>query len=202
MQSNQKRGPLLKHLDELERICSEGPVSLARISEVFGKEGHYLLIFFFILPFLQPIPLLGLSTPFGLIIAAVTYFAAMGKPPMIPAKWASKELPGSTVLKIAESSEKVVEKLSSFIHPRLSFLFMRPYKNLNSGILIVNAILLALPLPIPFSNAMPAWAVLFQALAHLEEDGALIILSYIQTLVCVIYFVALGLGANFLLSFF
>lgn len=45
-------------------------------------------------------------------------------------------------------------------------------------LLILNSILLALPLPIPFSNALPAWMIFFQALGHLEEDGFFIVLSY------------------------
>jgi hypothetical protein len=63
-------------------------------------------------------------------------------------------------------------------------------------LLILNAILLALPLPIPFSNAIPAWMILFQALGHLEEDGFFIVLSYIQTAICLIYFGLLAFGVS------
>ena len=69
-------------------------------------------------------------------------------------------------------------------------------------LLITNAVLLALPLPIPFSNAIPAWMILLQSLAHLEKDGLFIILPYVQTAVCVFYFLILakgvGAGLNFI----
>jgi hypothetical protein len=63
-------------------------------------------------------------------------------------------------------------------------------------LLILNSILLALPLPIPFSNALPAWMIFFQALGHLEEDGFFIVLSYLQTAICLVYFVFLVLGVE------
>jgi hypothetical protein len=62
---------------------------------------------------------------------------------------------------------------------------------------VIHAGLLALPLPIPFSNTFPAWAIFFHTLGQLEEDGALIIVSYIQTLLCFAYFGALALGLGF-----
>lgn len=189
-----KRGPLLDHLDEIEAHCAQKEITLKTIFNIFGNDGHYVLIFFLILPFLQPIPLFGLSTPFGLLIAVVGFFAFLKRPPAVPERWGSKKLPSGTVLKIAESSEKVFEKLSLIIHPRWKNLFKGPFRYLNLVVLVLNAILLALPLPIPFSNTMPAFVILFQALGHLEEDGALVILSYVQAIICLVYFALIGFG--------
>jgi len=181
-------------LDEIEAQCANGAITFKTIFNIFGSDGHYVLIFFLILPFLQPIPLFGLSTPFGILIAVVAYFSYLNRPPLIPKRWENKKLPASTVLKIAEGSERVFEKLSFILHPRWNGLFKGPFRITNSILLILNAILLALPLPIPFSNAIPAWMILFQALAHLEEDGLFIVLSYIQTAICLVYFGLLGFG--------
>lgn len=191
-----KRGPLLDHLDEIEDICSRGDVTLDSIFKIFGNDGHFVLIFFLILPFLQPIPLFGLSTPFGLLIAFVAYMSYLNRPPIVPRRWAIKKLPAATVLKIAEGSERVFEKLALILHPRWDLFFKEPLRLVNAILIIVNAILLALPLPIPFSNAFPAWMILFQALAHLEEDGLFIVLSYIQTAVCFVYFGLLVFGVT------
>jgi hypothetical protein len=188
MANLKQRGPLLDHLDEIEAHCSQGKINLKTIFSIFGNDGHYVLICFLILPFLQPIPLFGLSTPFGILIAIVAYFSYRKKPPVVPQKWALKSLPSSIVLKIAETSELIFEKLTLVLHPRLKIFFREPFRMVNTILLILNAILLALPLPIPFSNTIPAWMILFQALGHLEEDGLFIILSYIQTAVCLIYF--------------
>lgn len=196
MNQSKRRGPLLDHLDEIEAQCAQGEITLKTIFSIFGNDGHYVLIFFLILPFLQPIPLFGLSTPFGILIAIVSYLSYLKRPPFIPKRWELKRLPGPTVLKIAEGSERVFEKLACILHPRWKNFFKGPFRITNSILLILNAILLALPLPIPFSNAIPAWMILFQALGHLEEDGFFIVLSYIQTAICLIYFGLLAFGVS------
>lgn len=205
MSASRKRGPLLHHLDGIEAQCAQGDITLKAIFGVLGNEGHYVLIFFLILPFLQPIPLVGLSTPFGLLIAVVSYFAYVKRPPLIPKRWEHHRLPHATVLKIAEGSEYIFEKLAFLFHPRWKFAFGGPLRLANSSLLVANAILLALPLPIPFSNAIPAWGILFQALGHLEEDGVLIALSYVQALFCLAFFASLifglGTGLEFLGQF-
>jgi hypothetical protein len=53
------------------------------------------------------------------------------------------------------------------------------------GQLMFAAMLLAavvLALPIPFDNLLPAWAVMFFALAQLERDGVMAILGWLATL--------------------
>jgi hypothetical protein len=105
-----RRGPLLDHLDEIEKQCATGEITLKKIFSIFGHDSHYLLIFFLILPFLQPIPLPGLSTPFGILIAIVAYFSYLRRPPFVPKRWEHKMLSGPTVLKIAEGSERIFEK--------------------------------------------------------------------------------------------
>lgn len=194
VQVPQGRGPLLDHLDEIEKKCLQTNPTLQDIIGTFGSDGHYLLILFLILPFLQPIPLFGLSTPFGILIAFVALQAYRLKPPWIPHKWRNKVIPSTTVSKIAEGSERIFEKLGFMLRPRWRFFFNGGFRPVNAALLIMNAALLALPLPIPFSNAIPAWMILFQALAHLEEDGLFIILSYVQSLACLIYFALLTKG--------
>ncbi|MFY7929403.1 MAG: exopolysaccharide biosynthesis protein [Oligoflexus sp.] len=198
MVQGKSRGPLLNHLDAIEERCLQGDPRLQDILKIFGPDGHYVLILFFILPFLQPIPLFGLSTPFGLLIAVIAVFAYLRKPAWIPARWGDRSLKGSTVKRIAEGSERIFEKLGFLLHPRLKYLFQGPFRLINVSLVVLNAVLLALPLPIPFSNTLPAWMILFQTLAHLEEDGAFIIASYVQTLLCLVYFglILLGIGTG------
>jgi hypothetical protein len=189
------RGPLLDHLDEIEAKCLEGDPTLKDIFDVFGPDGHYVLMTFLIIPFLQPVPLPGLSTPFGILMIVITALAYFKKPPWLPTRWAQKRISAKTVSRIAEGSERVFEKLTRILHPRWEFLFNEPFRALSAVLLIFNAALLALPLPIPFSNAIPAWMIAFQALAHLEEDGLFVALSYVQTALCLIYFFGVARGA-------
>jgi len=195
------RGPLFDHLDEIEERCLKGDLSLQEIFEIFGADGHYVLMTFLILPFLQPIPLPGLSTPFGILIVTVAVLAFFKKPPWIPKKWSQRKITASIVLRIAEGSEKVFEKLTKILHPRMKFLFLGPFRSLNMVLIVINAVLLALPLPIPLSNSIPSWTIAFFALAHLEEDGLFILLSYLASAACGIFFFSLFKGFEKGLSF-
>lgn len=190
-----KQSPLLVHIEELERRTQNKEVTLAEIIEIFGIDGHFIFILFLILPFLQPIPLFGLSTPFGIIIALIALLYYLNQPPFIPQRWQNKSINKEILLKIADASEYFFKKLGHFFKPRWEFLFLNPFRSLNMGIIAFNAILLALPLPIPFSNALPAWAIFFQTLAYLEKDGLLIVISYLQALLSLIFFILLGLSA-------
>lgn len=199
MSQNKRRGSFLDHLKIIEEKCQEGDLSLKNIFDILGPEGHFVLITFLTIPFLQPIPLPGLSTPFGILSAVIAGFAYMGKPPWLPKQWAEKKLPAKTVLRIAVGAERIFNKLTFILRPRMKFLFREPYRLVSTILLIANALLLALPLPIPFSNTFPAWMIVFQTLAYLEDDGLFILLSYLQSLACFIYFIFLvkGVAAGF-----
>ncbi len=188
------RGPLLAHLDEIEARCLKGDLTLQEILEVFGVEGHHIITLFLILPFLQPIPLLGLTTPFGISIAIIGVFGYLGKPPWLPKKWVAMRVPSKTVGRIAEGAERVFEKLGFILHPRWLVFFGKGFRTVNVILLVASSMFLALPLPVPFSNVIPAWTILFQALAHLEEDGLLIVFSYVQSLLSIVLLFLISKG--------
>lgn len=194
MSENYKSSPLLVHVIELEKRSHNHSILLSEIIDIFGVDGHFVLILFLILPFLQPIPLVGLSTPFGLMIALVASLYYFNKPPFIPQRWKIKKVNKNILLKIIEASEYFFKKLSRLFKKRLEVLFSNPFRTLNFIFIVVSAILLALPLPIPFSNALPAWTIFFQTLGHLERDGLLIIISYIQGVVSYIFFALLAMS--------
>ncbi len=211
MSQNKRRGPFLDHLKIIEEKCEKEDLTLQNIFDILGPEGHFVLIAFLTMPFLQPIPLPGLSTPFGILSAVIAGLAYVGKPPWLPNRWATRKLPAKTILKIAAAADRIFEKLTFILRPRMKFFFAEPYRLVSTLLLITNALLLALPLPIPFSNALPAWMIVFQSLAYLEDDGLFILLSYLQSLICFIYFlylykgVAAGLeifNVNYLNNFF
>lgn len=196
MQNKPKRSPLLNHLDDIEALCAKTNPSLQQIIDIFGEEGHYLTLLFMILPFLQPIPLLGLSTPFGILIAVVACFAYVKKPAVVPKSWANKTLPAKTVLQIAETSEKIFEKISKVVRSRMPVMFKDPFRTISFVLIVINALLMSLPLPVPMSNSLPAWMIAINVLANLEEDGVLVIISYVMSLISFTFFVALYFGAE------
>jgi hypothetical protein len=192
--SMKSRGPILDSLDKIEAICEVRDPSLQEILEIFGPNGHWILTGFMIIPFLQPVPMVGLSTPFGLGICVVSILYYRNRPPWLPSRITQKKLPAKTIDGIAQGAERLLEKISPWVYPRLKTMFESQFRFWNLIVVVTSAVLLALPIPIPFSNALPGWAIFFQALGHLERDGVFVILSYVQFLVCLTTFYLLGTG--------
>jgi hypothetical protein len=59
-------------------------------------------------------------------------------------------------------------------------------------VILVAAAILLLPLPIPFSNLLPAWAIFLVACGLLERDGLFIVLGYAAFAIGAAYFILLG----------
>ena len=102
---------------------------------------------------------------------------------------------------------KVARKLEKFVRPRLSFLHAGSSMLRLIGLGIVIAGLgLMLPLPIPFSNNIPAWAVVLLAIGMMERDGLCVLVGHLTAIVAWVYIgltsvLAVG-GFQRLLDFF
>jgi hypothetical protein len=79
--------------------------------------------------------------------------------------------------------------------PRLMNLTTGAVANrLNGVALTFSGILLLFPLGlVPFSNTLPALAILLLAVGMLQRDGYAIVAGYIAMIATIIYFGALGL---------
>ena len=53
--------------------------------------------------------------------------------------------------------------------------------------------MLLLPLPIPFSNTIPAWGILLVSGGLLERDGGFIIAGHVASLLAIAFFVAIAI---------
>lgn len=201
--SPHRRLPVAAHPDKPARRFSEtlraiesraehGPVTLGELRDLCGNQGHGFLAIFLVLPFLQPIPLPGLSSAIGVLLVILGVFVALRRPPWIPSRFARAELKPDAVLRICSSLEKLLSALEHVVRPRQPWLFSHRWFRLTNGVLwMVHAFLFALPLPIPFSNAMPALVVLLLALGILEEDLRVIVIAYAAALVTLLFFASL-----------
>jgi len=71
---------------------------------------------------------------------------------------------------------------------------------LNNSAFILGAVLLMAPFGlIPFSNTLPAVALLLLAIGLLERDGICIILGHLMNLATILYFGLLIAGGSFTL---
>lgn len=166
------------------------------ILATFGSRSHGFLILFFSLPFVQPIPLVGLSTPLGILIALVAIFQGLNRRPWLPRKVLRMHLKPNLIVSSCNLLVRILDKTERFIKPRFSFWLSLSAVRIGNALLIAMfALFLALPLPIPFSNSIPAYFLVINAIGSMEEDGILLALSYLLAVGGLIFFIALGFGA-------
>ncbi|MCC6415926.1 MAG: exopolysaccharide biosynthesis protein [Opitutaceae bacterium] len=188
-------------LDQLRAQLGSRPMTLREVIYKLRGRAYTLLLILLALPFITPIPLPGLSTPFGLAIAFIALRLALGQRPWLPMKLQRKELPPGFFLKVFIVAGKVIALLESFLKPRWAFISAPgPALQVHALFIFIAALVLLLPLPIPFSNSFPAWTILLLAAGMLERDGLFIILGYLCFVLGVLYFILLGEAAERLID--
>jgi hypothetical protein len=184
-------------LAELRASAGERAVTLREVIYTLGGRAYMLLVLLLSLPFITPIPLPGLSTPFGLAIALIALRLSLGQRPWLSMNLQRKELPAGFISKVFALAEKVLRFFEKFLRPRLTFLSDTPLLvQLHAMLLLLAALALLLPLPIPFTNSFPAWTILLVAAGLLERDGLFILSGYLVFVAGVFYFIFLGEAAT------
>ncbi len=192
---SERASGVLSLLDRIKAEALLGDISLQQLLNLFGDKSHQMFIFSISIPFMQPIPLVGLSTPLGVLIALASFLQMISVKPWIPQFFANKKISSAIVIKSAEFGYQLWSKIRFLIKPRLGFLITnRIFKILSFIVVAINGILLALPLPIPFSNTVPNVAIVLNSMGQLEEDGVLILLSYLAFFASLIFFGGLWAG--------
>ncbi len=169
---------LSQEFREIAALCGHGEISLKRILEHIRGRGQALLTLFLAGPFLLPIPLPGLSIPFGVLIAIFGISLCTGWQPWLPSSWMTRPIPDDLILRLCQTAIRFLGKLERFIRPRFDWIHRNRIFKGSAGIMIVVCgLLLALPLP-PGTNAPPALAVVCLSIALLEGDGLLLLVGY------------------------
>ncbi len=179
----------------LEHKAHPDGLYIEDILATFGNRSLAACVLFFSLPFIQPIPLLGLSTPVGFILMTFGFLIMFKKPFWLPKKILRKHLPAKIVISCCKFLIKVLNKTEKLIKPRLPTWTSRRFTQiLNGSLIVIFAFFLSLPLPIPFSNVIPGWFLLTNAIGELEEDGLVMWISYGIALLGFCFFIGLGVG--------
>ena len=171
-------------------------LTLGEVLDFLKENAYHFMIILLCLPFVQPVPMMGLSSILGFVIALIGLSFAMGRMPKLPKKILDVKLPDKFMYYVFLASEKVFSFLEKFIKSRLvSISTNKLIARVSGGFIFVAALLLMLPIPIPFTNTLPTYAILVITIGELEEDGLLIIGGYLMFVATVIYFLLLLLGS-------
>ncbi len=181
----------------LQEEAKSRPISIGKILRILPGKGHPLILILLSLPFCQPLQIPGLSIPFGLTIAFVALRMVIGKSVLLPKKLLAKKIPTHTLNMILEKADRTLRKIQHLIHPRLSWACrFSVMQTINGMVILILGLLLALPLPIPFSNLIAAWPIFLMALGILEDDGVFVLLGYLGFLFTLAFFIGIALGIS------
>ena len=111
----------LKLSEELARLranLAERAVTLREVIYLLEGRAYLLLVLLLSLPFITPIPLPGLSTPFGLAIALIALRLSLGQRPWLSMKLQRKELPPGFFDKVFGLAAWALRLMEKFLRPR------------------------------------------------------------------------------------
>ncbi len=178
-----------KTLMEIGTHVPADGLTLRELMDKLGKHGLLMLCMILTIPFLLPVSIPGSSIPFGLIIVLIGTGLLLDRSPWLPDRLMRRRLSSAQLSSLLEKGVRFFNRLEKLIHPRFFFLtHPETTGRVNGMALIANAVCLMLPLPLPFSNTLPAYGVLFLAAGMLERDGIAVLLGYLMLLTAITYF--------------
>lgn len=181
----------------LDRLPPEG-VTLVTIRDMIGREGMLLVTAFLTIIFLVPVSIPGVSTVFGGAILLLSISRLLNRPLWLPKRLKDRVVSTQKLRGGMQRGLKWFERLERISRPwRLKGLTgSRGLAGATNNLgLILGAILLMAPFGlIPFSNTLPAVALLFFAIGLLQRDGVCILLGHLMNIASIVYFGVLLTG--------
>ena len=168
----------------------QNSVTVGELFHEIGKGSPYLIMALLAIPFAHPLPTWGLSTPFGLAIVILAIGALRNeRTHTLPTSIASRPVHPkvSLVLRASAALSRIFESL---MKPRWSWALWHPVLALFA--ILISAILLLLPLPIPFTNMSSGLSVTLISLAMLYRDGLAMTIAGLVFLATLAFFGAIA----------
>lgn len=185
--------PLSVELAQLRDEFETRAGTLRQVIGVLSGRAYELLMILLALPFLLPVAVPGLSTPFGFAVAGIAIQLAFGRMPWLPQRLLDRELPPGFFTKVVNVTAGVVKFLERAMRPRLLVVTGTRWLNgIHLLVIVLAGLLLSLPMPIPFSNTFPGWTILLLAAGLMERDGWFVLAGYAVLAATAVFFVLLG----------
>jgi hypothetical protein len=165
-------------------------ITLRRLLVLVGEHGMLFLCALLTIPFLIPVSIPGVSTVFGAAIILISLGITTNRMPWLPDRLMDKELDAVKLSGILRRGANVVAKVEAYIKPRMGAITDSAIATRVNGLALIFAgVLLMAPLGlIPFSNTLPAFAILLLAVGMSQRDGLVVIAGYAMIVATLIYF--------------
>ncbi len=191
---------------KLDAIIAELPddqVSVAQIRDRIGDDGVLMLSMLLCVIFLVPVSIPGVSTVFGAAILLGGVSRLLRRKLWLPESIESKQLAADKVKAGLARGSSWLHRLERISKPqRLQrWIAANEVETVNNFGIVLGALLLMAPFGfVPFSNTLPAVAVLLLCIGLLQRDGLCVLLGHVMNLLTMAYFAALVLLAFLLVG--
>ena len=188
--------------EKLETVIKNLPpteVTLIEILESIGHESLMFLTIFLSLVFLVPVSIPGVSTVFGSAILLIGISRLFNRKLWLPKQIANRTIAAEKLIVVLNRALVWFRRLERFSRPYRFQLITREGKIglFNNLSFILAAVLLMVPFGfIPFSNTLPAVALIFLSVGVMQKDGGCILIGHLSNLVTIVYFSALITGGG------
>lgn len=185
--------------DKLETIIKNipaGEVTVVQIMDIIGSDSLMLITIFLSLVFLIPVSIPGVSTVFGAAILLIGVSQLFGRKLYLPKRIAQRPIAGDKLIRAMNKALVWLRRLEKVSKPRrLPALAAAALIN-NLGY-ILAALLLMVPFGfVPFSNTLPAIALIFFAIGAIQKDGLSSLFGHLMNVATIIYFGILIAGGG------
>ncbi|MDO5825569.1 MAG: hypothetical protein BZ137_05530 [Methanosphaera sp. rholeuAM130] len=181
-----------KKIDIIKQSVDLGDVSVKNLLDLLLADGIHIMVIILIAPFLIPVSIPGSSTPFGILIILLELSVLFNRQLILPKMVSEYTLSEDSMDKLFEVLRKAMSYIEKISKPRGNLTKNPVINKLNSIIIIILAVLLFLPLPIPFTDFIPAVSILLLSVSCLEDDSYLLILGYVASILTMGYFASVG----------
>jgi hypothetical protein len=179
--------------DLAEDIPEEG-ITLNEFLEHIGEGGQLFSCMILTAPFLLPVSIPGSSIPFGLAILLISIAIIFNKHVLLPKMAMNYKISQNNVVSLLNGIVSILKRIEKLIKPRLTVLCSgKRIDQINAILIGICSILLMLPLPVPLTDFLPAYGILFLSLGSLECDGYFIIAGYVMVAITSVYFLVTGI---------
>ena len=194
--------------EKIELIIEKMPneeVTLIEILDIVGTDSLLLLTILLSLIFLIPVSIPGVSTVFGTGILLIGVTRLFSRKLWLPKIIAERKLSAEKLRAGFKKALVWFHRLEKISKPhRLSGLTSEGLLTVLCNLsFILASILLMAPFGfIPFSNTLPALALIFLAVGMMQKDGGFILFGYLSNIATMIYFGFLIAGGGWTINEF
>lgn len=175
----------------IEKSSTEEGITLGSAMDHLGGSSFCFISLLLATPFLQPMSLGPLTMASGGVFILVGWQMLKGREHVtLPEKVKAWHLRGKGWTGMLKMCRRLLVWLSKFTKPRWTALLDGAAgAKLVGWLILVGGFLLAIPTAnLPFNNTLPALMIFFAAVAWLERDGLMVLISLFWGVMTIVYF--------------